>query len=127
MADYTRTANGLGTTRGAVPVVLSAFSTVAAAGNGTVIAAVAGKRIVVLSLSLSGTPTTAGLVELKDGAGGTTKWGAAPGVNGTGAMVEAGLTGGYLFALTAGNLLQMVNGGTGGSAYLNVRYILEDV
>lgn len=122
--DY-RKANNLGTSRGYPPTVLAAASS-AAGGGGTAtpIAAVAGKVIVVLSLSLTTTATTPGLVQLKDGADGTVLWHGVPAA--ACPVVEPCPAGGYLFRCTAATLLQLVNGGTAGNAYLNVRYILED-
>lgn len=120
-----RKANNLGTSRGYPPTVLAAVSSAAGGGGmATPIAAVAGKVIVVLSLSLTTTATSPGLVELKNGAGGTVLWHGVPGA--ACPIVEPCPAGGYLFRCSAGTLLQLVNGGTGGTGYLNLRYILEE-
>ena len=120
-----RKANFLGTSRGYPPTVLTvATSAAGGGGTATAVAAVTGKVIVVLSLSLTTTATTPGLVELKDGAGGTVRWHGVPGA--ACPVVEPCPAGGYLFRCTAATLLQLVNGGTAGTAYLNLRYILED-
>lgn len=121
-----RKANFLVTGRGTPPEILTVCGSAGASSTATILAApAAGKKIVGLSLILTTLATGAGLVELKNGAGGTVIW---HGVPAAGAPIpDCCPAGGKLFELSAATLLQMANAGTGGTAYLTLRYILEDV
>lgn len=117
-------ASDLGAGRGRPPVV-KLLTVAAATGASTVLAAQgAGTRIVGLSLTLSTGDATGGLVSLKTGAGGTIIWQGfvikgqiIPDNPGVGAKVfECGT-----------NALLEINNGNAAAAYLNLRYIIEQV
>jgi hypothetical protein len=103
------------------------IKTGSASATFTIVPAVAAKRIKVYSLSLMTTSTSAVTITFKDGAGGTaigtyTLQAVTGSVSG---IVEALDVPSYLFATTAGNLLEMSFSGAFSVVY-NLRYWADD-
>ena len=116
MADPGKNSNALGTGNGIVPVVKSA-TYLGNNNTNTVVAAVDGKCIAVLALTMSPANSTVTLMALNDGS--TAKW------RSVGACSITAPTGGYLFKGTVNTVLNCTVTGAA-NAYISVSYVEED-
>lgn len=118
-------ASDLGAGRGRPPVVLTATKTQSTGNAITVVAApAAGFRIVVLGVSVSAANAVGGVAALKSGAAGTIMWQCFGALSSP--VVDNPGVGAKLFDVATATLLEFRND-TGGNAYCNVRYIIEQV
>jgi len=121
-------ANHLATGRGSVPIVKTVTGAVDGSGTtASAIAAVTGKRLSVIGVTLTNTGAAAGLVTFRCGAGGTSMWQANVPATAVGAFIrDSAESGGFLFRCAAGQLVEILNAVAANAVQYNIRYVVED-